>query len=75
MTAKAQNLGIGILAEAELLKGASDEEALIVVINYFRDAKTNINCIKWYRSKLRKRGYDVPTSAEARQKPNFRLVA
>lgn len=67
--------GIGILAQAEIIKGKSDQEALAIVLAYFPDAKTTIECIEWYRSKLRTAGYDVPASAEARRKPHLRLAA
>jgi len=67
--------GIGKIAEAEIIKGKTDEEALAEVKRYFPDAKTTIQCIEHYRSKLRKEGYDLPTSSEARNKRRLRLVA
>ena len=70
-----KNLGIGKVAEAEIIKGASDEEALMVVLSYFPDAKTTIKCIEHYRSKLRSGGYYVATSAATRRKPSLRLIA
>jgi len=67
--------GIGKVAKAEIIKGGSDEEALAEVKRIFPDAETTIQCIEHYRSKLRKNGYDVPTSAEARRAPRLRLVS
>lgn len=68
-------LGIGKVAQAEIIKGKTDEEALAEVKRYFPDEKTTIQCIEYYRSRLRKSGYAVPTSAEARHAPRLRLVA
>ena len=62
--------GIGIVASAEIIKGASNELTLAVVKDYFPDASTSIDCIKWYRSRLNKAGYNVPKSTEARLRPN-----
>ena len=59
--------GIGIVAEAEIIKGAADEAAVAAVKRQFPDADTSIECIRWYRSRLKRAGYGVPTSAEAKQ--------
>lgn len=56
---------IGIIAKGEIAKGHSDEEVLATVWANVPDSETTIECIQWYRSKMRSRGLPVPTSKEA----------
>ncbi len=74
MTKMNRKRGIGIVAGAEIIKGATDGQALAVVLAHFPDARTTLDCIRWYCCRLKKAGFDVPTAAEARRKPNLRLV-
>lgn len=57
--------GIGETANRLIRKGATNQEALAEVLRLHPDAKTTLNCIRWYRSKLVCDFEDVPSSREA----------
>lgn len=47
---------IGGVANAAILAGKSNEEALAAVMKAFPKCKSNLSCISWYRGKLRETG-------------------
>ena len=57
--------GIGETANRLIRKGATNQEALAEVMRIHPDAKTTLNCIRWYRSKLVCDFEDVPSSRQA----------
>lgn len=57
---------VASVAEAALRAWATDAEALAAVRSRLPDARTSADSIAFYRSRLRSRGEDVPTSTEAR---------
>lgn len=58
---------IGQVATEAIRAGATNDEALAAVRAKFPEAKTSAASIRWYRSKLRRDGEDVPTDVEARR--------
>lgn len=58
--------GVGMAAEAAILAGQSNEEALATVRARFPEAKTTKASINWYRNKLRESHPEVKTSRELR---------
>ena len=58
--------GVGKAAEAAILSGMSNEDALVAVRAKFPEAKTTKASINWYRNKLRESHSHVKTSRELR---------
>jgi hypothetical protein len=58
--------GVGGLALDLLRAGLTNNEALEKLQAAFPEAGTSIICVRWYRSKLRLAGEDVPSSVQAR---------
>jgi hypothetical protein len=58
-----KKIGIGKVAEGEILKGASAEEVLNVIHAHFPGANTNKRCIYSYTSRLRAAGYEIKRAA------------
>lgn len=65
---------IGQVAEAAMLEGLTNAEALEKVRKAFPKARTSPSSIAWYRVKLRKDGEVVPTDIEARRDRQVRMV-
>lgn len=61
-TQQRQPRGVGMVANAALRDGLTNEEALQRVLAAFPNARTNTGCINWYRRKLRAAGEAVQTS-------------
>lgn len=57
------------VANAAILAGKTNDEALAAVLAAFPRSGANSRTISWYRSQLRGRGHDVPKDREVR---NFR---
>lgn len=53
---KAKGPTIGGVANAAILAGKSNEEALAAVMKAFPECRSNLSCISWYRGKLREQG-------------------
>ena len=59
---------IGAVANAALMAGKTNDEALAAVKKMFPKAKTNLACISWYRGKLREIGKLPKAAAPAKAK-------
>lgn len=58
-----KKMGIGKIADGEILKGASVDEVLAVIHALFPDAKTDRRCVYSYTSRFRAAGYDIKKAA------------
>ena len=58
---------IGSFAEALIVTGMTNKEALEAVLLRFPEAKTTEECIRWYRARLRKKNPRVPTNREVQR--------
>ena len=55
------------VAENAIRDGRTDDEALAIVKAEFPEGKTTIACIRWYRSRLRRGGEDIPLNSEVKR--------
>jgi hypothetical protein len=60
-------LGVGDLVTAALKEGASDEEALAMVLRQIPKAQTTIRSVQWYRKELRKADPSFPTNTTVKR--------
>lgn len=60
------NRGVGAVARDAIRRGMSNEEALAHVLAVLPDAKTTMQCINWYRCKMRRNGEKVMMNLELR---------
>jgi plasmid stability protein len=59
--------GVGDLAMRLIGEGLPNQDVLDMVRQEFPDASTTMDSIYWYRSVMRRRGENVPTSSEAQR--------
>lgn len=58
---------VGEVAEELIREGLPNEVVLEKVLQRFPDARTSDASIRWYRSRMRQAGDDVPSQVEARR--------
>jgi hypothetical protein len=58
---------VGKVAEELIREGLPNEIVLERVLKHFPDARTSDASIRWYRSRLRQAGENVPSQVEARR--------
>jgi metal-responsive CopG/Arc/MetJ family transcriptional regulator len=63
---------IGRVAEKAIVDGATNDEALQIVLKTFPHAKTTRESIAWYRARMRRENRQVPTDREARERQRHR---
>lgn len=60
------NRGVGAVARDAIRRGMSNEETLERVHAVLPEAKTTMQCINWYRCKMRRDGERVMTNVQLR---------